>query len=231
VPNDQQDLDQDQAIAPIVRLKRVAPSQAVTQRARTRTSSTSSSASFDWSDAIGSSDYDPSTIYTASTKDGVGEKLVTRVPPSILGEIAAIIQSRLVPEYRTAQDLVRDALIHRLIYLTEHYEVSTSLRRMLVSEQMRADATRAGMIREEYQKVVELFAGEFEELRKAGDFEGMSALKEEGWKGSINMIQPYREQLEKILLGYGPKPAWVGDATAEAEQAAREAEGEGEGHW
>ncbi len=66
-----------------------------------------------WKLSTGS--YDPDKFYTeASDKSGRGDPLNARVPPQIAGTIAALVQSAKIPEYRTASDFVRDAIVHRL---------------------------------------------------------------------------------------------------------------------
>ena len=67
--------------------------------------------------------YSLDAFYTRS-KDFQGHSTVyhVRMPDYVAGEIAAIIESKKIPEYRTAADLIRDAIIHRLHYLGERVE-------------------------------------------------------------------------------------------------------------
>lgn len=63
-------------------------------------------------------EYSPDNFYTRAT-DGKGhsELVHVKLPPHVASALAAIVQSRAVPEYRTTQDLIRDAVVHRLHYL------------------------------------------------------------------------------------------------------------------
>jgi hypothetical protein len=64
--------------------------------------------------------YSPDKFYTRAT-DGKGHSEVVhlKLPPEITSVMAQIVQSRAIPDYRTAQDIIRDAIVHRLQYLRE----------------------------------------------------------------------------------------------------------------
>lgn len=64
--------------------------------------------------------YSPDNYYTYSV-DGKGhkEKYNLPVPPSVYGRIGELIASKKVAQYRTPQDFIRDAIIHRLAYLND----------------------------------------------------------------------------------------------------------------
>lgn len=65
--------------------------------------------------------YDPHEFYTSSSdKKGHQQQFRVNVPPSLGSEIAQLVQSQRIPAYRTAQDVIRDALIHRLQWLRDH---------------------------------------------------------------------------------------------------------------
>lgn len=65
--------------------------------------------------------YDPNERYTQSTdKKGHSAWIKTRVPTQIAAEIARVVQTGKIPEYNSAQDLVRDAIIHHLNSLSEY---------------------------------------------------------------------------------------------------------------
>lgn len=65
-------------------------------------------------------DYSPDRFYTRATdKKGHSETVHLKIPPELASAIAHIVQSRAIPEYRTSQDMIRDAIFHRLRYLRE----------------------------------------------------------------------------------------------------------------
>ena len=60
--------------------------------------------------------YDSDFVFTTATDSkGHGEHVHSRVPHSILGRIAAVVQSPNT-SYSTTSDLIRDAIYHRLFY-------------------------------------------------------------------------------------------------------------------
>ncbi len=64
--------------------------------------------------------YDVNRFVVAAGQDSSFIKL--RVSNNYLARLAEIVASRTIPEYRTAHDIVRDALHHRLHWLTnEHH--------------------------------------------------------------------------------------------------------------
>lgn len=82
--------------------------------------------------------YAPDRFYTGSTnKKGFGQVVRIQIPPTITNEISALIASRAIPEYRTAQDFYRDAMIHRLHWIMQNVgnlanrkEVSETIHRL-----------------------------------------------------------------------------------------------------
>lgn len=59
-----------------------------------------------------STEFDLSKFYMSSTdKKGRQTTLRLHVPPSLLRTIQEIVAKRVVPEYRTAQDVLRDVLV------------------------------------------------------------------------------------------------------------------------
>ncbi len=59
--------------------------------------------------------YNPLAHYTqASDKKGHSAKFTTKIPVNVAGEMSAAVQSGKIPEYKTIQDFMRDAIIHQL---------------------------------------------------------------------------------------------------------------------
>lgn len=66
-------------------------------------------------------EYSPDRFYTQAT-DNKGHRSVTRVsfPPYMVAEVEALAASSNYSHYRTAQDVIRDAVFHRLQWLTDN---------------------------------------------------------------------------------------------------------------
>ena len=67
--------------------------------------------------------YSPTQRLTRAT-DGRGNSsdMRVKVSPDVAGELAALVQSGRVPEYRTMADVVRDAIYHRLHFINSNGE-------------------------------------------------------------------------------------------------------------
>jgi len=64
-----------------------------------------------------SGQYDPDKIYTRASDDKGHHTLMhVKVSPMLHGEIRALVQSGKLPMLRTHADIVRDAVIHRMIH-------------------------------------------------------------------------------------------------------------------
>lgn len=68
----------------------------------------------------GSAKYDRDEFYVRSKDDDKSTAHIrTNAPASVAAQMDAIVQQRSIPDYRTREDIVRDALVHRLHYLNE----------------------------------------------------------------------------------------------------------------
>jgi hypothetical protein len=63
--------------------------------------------------------YDPDKLYTRGV-DSRGHSAIVhlRVLPDVVSQIEKVVQSRALP-YQTTQDVIRDAIVHRLHYLRQ----------------------------------------------------------------------------------------------------------------
>lgn len=68
--------------------------------------------------------YHPDEFYVAST-DGRGHttKMRVNLPPMIAAQLGQLVASRSITAYRTVQDIIRDALIHRLHHLQNEIKI------------------------------------------------------------------------------------------------------------
>lgn len=93
-------------------------------------------------------EYREDRIYTRAT-DGHGHsvQIQTRLAPALTGEIQALIESKMIPEYRTGADFMRDAAVHRLWYVSQKIK-NKELERAVTTEMRRArtEARRVEML-------------------------------------------------------------------------------------
>jgi len=86
--------------------------------------------------------YDPSRFYTHSQdKKGHGVSLRVKIPTPLAAEISVLTQSGMVPAYRSPNDVVRDAIYHRvkqIARMLDNGELDTAVNMaMLMSDEMK----------------------------------------------------------------------------------------------
>ncbi len=153
---------------------------------------------------VDSKGYDPDEIYIRST-DGHGhsENIQTRISPELAGEIAALVQSGLIPDYKTAQNFVRDAIVHRLHYVLEKLEemganTPDGMRRAITLEFQlsRVQAERAQLVN--LQRTVEEMGQLCEEAHKAGDVEALDRALGQCEAMGDSVREPYAAKIKEI---------------------------------
>jgi hypothetical protein len=149
-------------------------------------------------------EYDPDEIYVRST-DGHGhsENLQTRISPELAGEIAALVQSGIIPEYRTAQNFARDALVHRMFYVLKRADelglkVPDGMQRVVTIEFQlsRVQAERQQIAN--LQRTVEEMSQLCEEASKAGDIEALTRALAQCEAMGESVREPYAGKIREI---------------------------------
>lgn len=73
------------------------------------------------------SEYSPDKFYTHATdQKGHSSQFRVAFPPNVASQIASLAASDKYPDYQTAQHVIRDAVFHRLQWLTENNVVDLS---------------------------------------------------------------------------------------------------------
>ena len=110
----------------------------------------------EWEPDLSSYSLDNFYIAAQDTK-GHGNTIHARVPPNIMRAVDELVQSKAFVQLRTSSDFVRDAIHHRLHYLSERNsstvdsEVNSILRGMRL---MQAHIDKLDTLRE-YKKVID----------------------------------------------------------------------------
>lgn len=145
------------------------------------------------------SEYSPDRVYNRST-DGHGHNinLQTRVAPDIAGELNALVASQVMPEYRTAADVVRDALVHRLYYISKKIKDGDLERRVTIEMRL----ARLDQWRSEMANMERLMNEQIEALQKALDLLDLDMMERLLTVASENvevMRDPYANQLRERI--------------------------------
>lgn len=119
-------------------------------------------------------DYKPTNVYARST-DGQGHStnMQVRVPPTISTEISALIASQVIPEYRTAADFIRDAVIHKMYEVSQRKKLGDLERRVTI--QMRLARVEAWQ--EEMETMQKMEAEQTDTIKKALDLRDMDMVE------------------------------------------------------
>lgn len=147
---------------------------------------------------MSSSSYDPNTFYTRAT-DGNGHdgNLQVKVSPALLGQITHILESRMIPDYRTRADVVRDAVIHRLRWLADEYPGSVNLADLEI-EQRQAEIDKFKAQRVAWRTYLNDLDQQLTELIERGEYEEAEYLIDMNeWNESMSV--PYLKDLMKCI--------------------------------
>ena len=147
---------------------------------------------------VSSKGYSEERFYCRSTNlNNHGEKLNLRVPLGIDSQMYAAVAQ--VPDYTTLQDLVRDAVLHRLEYLQKRYSLGEGARRTLELERMRADSERRAQEATVMSESVDDLAEKLQMLWDKEDWGLMAEELEEGGERVDWLRDPYKARATKVL--------------------------------
>ncbi len=151
-------------------------------------------------------DYDVASFYPEAT-DGRGhsDNFRVRLKPEIAGEIGALVASGLIPEYTTPSALIRDAVVHRLHWLSENADDPVLAAKL-------QEAIRRTVVEETTQRYIRLvdsfeeFIGRTREVceraLKFGDHHGVAAYLDDVVEYAENSREPYRTTLLAVAQSY-----------------------------
>lgn len=156
--------------------------------------------------------YSIDNFYTRST-DGRGhsENVQAKLSPAMIGEINALVHSRELPGYKTVQDFIRDACVHRAKYVSDLLRSSRinelNFGGIIAAEAMIAQIEQNAAKRALGQQVLDRTANEIKELlesnKKSDAWDRVEEFAElaEAWHDEtvyvrmVDAIESWREQL------------------------------------
>lgn len=151
--------------------------------------------------------YSIDNFYTKS-KDMQGHSTVyhVRLPDYVAGEIGSMIESRKIPDYRTAADLIRDAIVHRLHYLSGRLS-STTLDTIVNRITMESKTAQ-------YQEELDAFRELVNEIRDTcqkafveGDHDHLYEYIDQQAQLTESLREPFRSRIISVLNEYAQRLA------------------------
>lgn len=143
--------------------------------------------------------YSPTKFYTgASDAQGRMSSYRINVPLSIGMELRRLIESREIAAYQTVNDIVRDALTHRLHYLAEQRKMDR-LERHNIAYQLTSDQERRRAEMHSLDEFIDQTAQTIQLARAKGDVMVLREVVEEAQEAAKAIREPYRGRLLKLL--------------------------------
>lgn len=151
-------------------------------------------------------DYDVAEFYTRAT-DGRGhsDNLRVRVKPEVSGEIGALVSSGRIPEYTTPQDFIRDAIVHRLRWLSEHADdpllaakLAETVRRTVIEE----TTSRYIAMIDSFEEFLTRTREVCERALKWEDHHGVARYLADVEEYAENSREPYAGRLRAVISHY-----------------------------
>jgi hypothetical protein len=157
---------------------------------------------FDFDDTT----YSLEDFYTKSV-DSRGHREMTRVafPPNVLSTLSTIVQSGKIPAYRTVQDVIRDAVLHRIWWL-EKYALKESYGiidyaslKMMKLQQFIENSLKEG---QRMEAIVTNAEKALEYHKSLRDKEEMIKVLSELRNQIDNVREPFKDRLKNIIERY-----------------------------
>lgn len=151
-------------------------------------------------DVLEPSGYDVTKFYTASAygDSGTGQQRLS-LANQINHRIDAIVQSGHYPYYETRQDLIRDAIYHRLQWLGEHYDMGAEFNSALATMAFEQSVIWHQSYVDTMDRIIEASEKLVESATKRGDFSTLTGFIDSAKVQLENLPSPYFERLELIV--------------------------------
>lgn len=152
-----------------------------------------------WDTDEESSWYSPRKFYTYS-EDKKGHSIQIRlwVPKNVAGQIGRVINSEQIPEYRSAQDFYRDALLHRAFLVAQwlddgELKAETGLAMMLAEEDAIAQTKK------DVDELIESTRANLQMAWDRGDYEWLEKHINERLEKASTVPENFRDEYVKLL--------------------------------
>lgn len=150
-----------------------------------------------------SSAYDPDTVYTrASDAHGHSQVMHIKVSPSLYHEIQALVQGKEIPGLRTYADVVRDALIHRMVTYREMLQNKGAnpgtIDQTIEVEVRAAKLDEMNRRQGEWDNLITKLDQQLQHCLSVGDYDTAWWLVDSN-QDPAGMTEPYMKRLSEVL--------------------------------
>lgn len=143
--------------------------------------------------------YNPKEFYTySSDKQGHSTVIKLAVPKHVAGMVAEVVGSGVVPEYRTNQDLFRDAILHRA-YQIGKWLGDEELIRQVTLAILESEEAKIAQERQDAEALMEITAANLKSALERGDTEWMKHHIKGRLEKSSSIPELYREEYVEML--------------------------------
>ncbi len=138
-------------------------------------------------------DYDEQEFYCRSVNKHDHSVVVNaRMDPAVAGQIDALVSSGMIGHYRTKSDFVRDAIIHRLWFVSNKLEYTEELKAMLAVERGRVRLEQAKMFSQNIEAVLQAAESNINDASVRGDVHWLEQTRD-SLLGQVDaMREPYK---------------------------------------
>lgn len=147
--------------------------------------------------------YDPSKFYVRSVdKNGHKESFYVTMPPIWHGIVNEIARSDKYPDYRSVQDLVRDALIHRIHYLNTEYQPDDRMKRIVGQEMYLASLDGIRREAELLDQILSDCDNTLDIIRRTEEPSLKRRLIDSAYVQMEDLPEPYKTKMRNLVAKY-----------------------------
>lgn len=150
--------------------------------------------------------YDYNEIYSGSSKDerGASSNLRCKIPDSWAAQITRLAYDTQWPEYDTPQGFIRDAIYHRLHWVSEQREsgremTATNIAQLMAIHDMQEDLHLDASTRAEFQEMKKMISSQFQDILADGDYASIRGLLVDFESKADVFREPFKSQLLREL--------------------------------
>lgn len=147
------------------------------------------------------SGYDPDEFYCSTrSPDGQSFSMSVTIPAAMASQIGRIVQSGEFP-YKTREDMIRDALHHRLHHLDQMGDLGIETRRRIALWRRQEELDRHEAEIEATERLIKETAQMVERARGKGDRVLLEKVVQEAEAAAADLHEPWRQMLLAGIAG------------------------------